>query len=75
MAALWNGYTAWEDAYINGGEPNLGEAKAAATADSDGAEYAFAACRANAWLVVEWEAPGGRRSVVVWRNAVTPRVP
>ena len=23
-------------------------------------------------VVVEWEAPGGRRSVVVWRNAVTP---
>lgn len=24
-------------------------------------------------VVVEWEAPGGRRSVVVWRNAVTHR--
>ena len=24
-------------------------------------------------VVVEWEAPGGRRSVVVWRNAVTRR--
>jgi hypothetical protein len=26
-------------------------------------------------VVVEWEAPGGRRSVVVWRNAVTRRSP
>ena len=25
--------------------------------------------------IVEWEAPGGRRSVVVWRNAVTRRSP
>lgn len=24
-------------------------------------------------VVVEWEGPGGRRSVVVWRNAVTRR--
>lgn len=24
-------------------------------------------------VIVEWEAPGGRRSVVVWRNAVTRR--
>lgn len=22
-------------------------------------------------VIVEWEAPGGRRSIVVWRNAVT----
>ena len=32
---------------------------------------------AAAWndrvVVVEWEAPGGRRSVVVWRGAVTRR--
>lgn len=26
-------------------------------------------------VIVEWEAPGGRRSVVVWRNAVTRRSP
>jgi len=26
-------------------------------------------------VIVEWEAPGGRRSVVVWRNAVTRRPP
>jgi hypothetical protein len=25
-------------------------------------------------VAVEWEAPGGRRSVVVWRNAVTRRL-
>lgn len=25
-------------------------------------------------VIVEWEAPGGRRSNVVWRNAVTRRV-
>lgn len=24
-------------------------------------------------VIVEWEAPGGRRSVVVWRNAVSRR--
>ena len=26
-------------------------------------------------VVVKWEAPGGRRSVVVWRNAVSRRHP
>jgi hypothetical protein len=26
-------------------------------------------------VIVEWEATGGRRSVVVWRNAVTRRSP
>lgn len=34
-------------------------------------------CAAAGWndrvVVVEWEAPGGRRSVVVWRSAVTRR--
>lgn len=34
-------------------------------------------CVAAGWndrvVVVEWEAVGGRRSVVVWRNAVTRR--
>lgn len=33
---------------------------------------------AAAWndrvVIVEWEQPGGRRSVVVWRNAVTRRI-
>lgn len=26
-------------------------------------------------VIVEWEAAGGRRSVVVWRNAATRRLP
>jgi len=36
---------------------------------------AVAACWNDRVVVVEWEAPGGRRSVVVWRNAVTRRSP
>lgn len=34
-------------------------------------------CLARGWndrvVIIEWEAAGGRRSVVVWRNAVTRR--
>lgn len=35
---------------------------------------AFVAGHNDRVVIVEWEAPGGRRSVVVWRNAVSHRV-